>query len=251
MLEPIPKGVPAMPFDLAPSTCTTRCAVCPTAAACLIGGAERSEVERWNAAVEATLSLASAGKTLVEAGSPVQAIYTVRAGCLKSFTIDADGTERVRGFYLPGDIIGLDALGADSFPATVVAVTSAQVCRIPAAQVRELMAQSPALARRLLDRTSAELARALTLAGDYTAEQRLAAFLLSMRERLGAKESELKLPMTRRDIANHLRLATETVCRVLARLEDQGRIRSDHRVVRLVDARALRQIAFPAVPRAA
>ncbi len=240
-----------MPFDASPQACKSRCTVCPTAGACVIGGAARDEIERWNAAVESTTALASAGKTLVEAGAPATAIYTVRAGCLKSFTVDADGTERVRGFYLPGDIVGLDSLGAENFPATIVAVTPAQVCRIPAAAVRKLIADSPFLARRLLDRTSAELAHALTLAGDYTAEQRIAAFLLSMRRRLGASGGELKLPMTRRDIANYLRLATETVCRVLGRLEDQGQIRSDSKTVRVVDVRALRQTAFPAVACAA
>src|SRR5689334_16148338 len=102
-----------MPFDSTPQACKTRCTTCPTATACVIQGAERAEIERWTAAVEATISLATAGKTLVEAGSPATAIYTVRAGCLKSFTVDADGTERVRGFYLPGDIVGLDALGSD------------------------------------------------------------------------------------------------------------------------------------------
>ena len=244
-----------MPFDSQPfshtppeaQTCALRCAICPTASACIVHGAAREEVERWNAAVEATTALASAGSTLVEAGAPAAAIYTVRAGCLKSFTVDADGTERVRGFYLPGDIIGLDALGSTAFPATIVAVTPSQVCRISAAQVRRLMTESPFLARRLLDRTSAELAHALTMAGDYTAEQRIAAFLLAMRQRLGTPSGELKLPMTRRDIANYLRLATETVCRVMGRLESQGRIRSTSRTVKLVDARALRQIAFPAV----
>jgi CRP/FNR family transcriptional regulator len=244
-----------MPFDASPQACPltskSRCSVCPSASACVIAGAAREDVQRWNAAAEVTIALAVAGKTLVEAGAPATAIYTVRAGCLKSFTVDADGTERVRGFYLPGDVVGLDALGAENFPATIVAVTPSQVCRIPAAAVRRVMAESPFLARRLLDRTSAELAHALTMAGDYTAEQRLAAFLLSMRRRLGAAGGELKLPMTRRDIANYLRLATETVCRVLGRLEDQGQIRSDHRTVRVVDVRALRQTAFPAVACAA
>ncbi len=233
-----------MPFDAQSQACRTRCSVCPTAVACVIQGATREEIERWNASVENQISLPVAGKTLFEAGSPATAIYTVRAGCLKSFTVDTDGTERVRGFYLPGDVIGLDSLGAGAFPATVVAVTPSQVCRIPAAQVRKLMAESPVIARRLLDRTSVELAHALAMAGDYTAEQRLAAFLLSMRERLGA-HTDIKLPMTRRDIANYLRLATETVCRVLARFEGQGQIRSDSKIVRLVDARALRALASP------
>jgi len=239
-----------MPFDATPQACRSRCTLCPSSVACVIQGAEREEIERWNASVDATIALATPGKTLVEAGAPAAAIFTVRAGCLKSFTVDADGTERVRGFHLPGDIIGLDSLDAAAFPATVVAVAPSQVCRISTASVRSLLAGSPFLARRLLDRTSAELAHALTMAGDYTAEQRLAAFLLSMRQRLGAKEGELKLPMTRRDIANYLRLATETVCRVLARLEERGQIRSASKTVRLIDSRALRAAAFPAVPAA-
>lgn len=239
-----------MAFDFEPqpnslfgaSSCRARCSICPTAGACVVEGAPKDEIARWHGSVEVQISLATAGKTLVEAGERATAIYTVRAGCLKSFTVDVDGTERVRGFHLPGDLIGLDSLGADAFPATVVAVTPSQVCRIPAAQVRKLMAESPYIARKLLDRTSAELAHALTMAGDYTAEQRIAAFLLSMRQRLGGA-ADLKLPMTRRDIANYLRLATETVCRVLTRLEAQGRIRSDSRTLRLVNAPALRELA--------
>jgi CRP/FNR family transcriptional regulator len=233
-----------MPFDASPQACKTSCSVCPTASQCMIRGASAGEIELWSASVESHVSLPSAGKTLFEAGTPASAIYVVRAGCLKSFTMDADGNERVRGFYLPGDIIGLDSLGAEAFPATVVAVTASQVCRIGASRVRQLMVESPLMARRLLDRTSAELARALTLAGDYTAEQRLAAFLLQMQGRLGAQAS-VKLPMTRRDIANYLRLATETVCRLLTRFENEGQIRSDNRTVQLVNDRALRALAMP------
>jgi CRP/FNR family transcriptional regulator len=234
-----------MPFDAAPNTCRTRCSICPTASACLIRSTVRDEVERWNACVESTVSLATAGKTLFEAGAPADALYTVRAGCLKSFTVDEEGNERVRGFHLPGDIIGLDALGAPSYPATVVAVQASQVCRLPLSQIRRLMAESPLLTQRLLDRTSGELAQALALAGDYTAEQRLAAFLLSMEHRLGVGKNGVRLPMTRRDIANYLRLATETVCRVLTRFESQGQIRSEAKTVRLVDDRALRALAQP------
>lgn len=210
----------------------------------MISGASAVDIERWGAVVESQISLPGAGKALFEAGTPANAIYVVRAGCLKSFTVDTDGNERVRGFYLPGDIIGLDSLGAEAFPATVVAVSASQVCRIAASQVRKLMAESPLIARRLLDRTSAELAHALTMAGDYTAEQRLAGFLLQMQRRLGAQPS-VRLPMTRRDIANYLRLATETVCRLLTRFENDGQIRSDSRTVQLVNDRALRALAMP------
>ena len=234
-----------MPFDVSPQACKSRCTICPSVSACLIRGAVHEDLERWSASVDSRVSLPTAGKALFEAGQHATAIYTVRAGCLKSFTVDEDGNERVRGFFLPGDFIGLDAMGSDDYPSTVVAVVPSQVCRMPIAQVHRLMAQSPALMQRLLDRTSRELAQALSLAGDYTAEQRLAAFLLSMQQRLGAQSSGVRLPMTRRDIANYLRLATETVCRVLTRFEKQGHIRSDSKTVQLVNDRALRALAQP------
>lgn len=211
-----------------------QCAVCPAGRNCLL----RSGTTQ--------LSLPVAGKALFEAGAPVQSLYVVRAGCLKSFTVDSEGNERVRAFFLPGDFIGLDALGAQTHPASVVAVTAAQVCRVPMAQLRQRLGAVPALLRGLLERTSHDLAQALALAGDYTAEQRVAAFLLAMQQRLGARAASVHLPMTRRDIANYLRLATETVCRVLTRFEANGRIRSAHKEVVLLDGAALRALAAPA-----
>lgn len=241
-----------MPFDTAvpasPSAATrTRCELCPAARACLAGTPGLASA-CWNSVTRTPVSLPTPGKTLFESGDPAVSIYLVRAGCLKSFTVDEEGNEHVRGFYLPGDVIGLDAVGAAAYPASVAAVSAAQVCRLSMADLRRLLLESPALMQRLLERTSRDLAEALALAGDYTAEQRVAAFLLAMQHRLGG--AAVKLPMTRRDIANYLRLATETVCRVLTRLETQGQIRSDSRKVELLDGGALRALAQAALPLA-
>ena len=53
----------------------------------------------------------------------------------------------------------------------------------------------------------------------------------------------MRLPMGRRDIANYLRLATETVCRVLTRFEQRGDIEVRDRQIRLMRPEALRAIA--------
>lgn len=239
-----------MPFDsiaisAAPS-CGTRfnCAACPSSGACIIRGANAAELAGWTACLEAQLSLPHAGKELVDAGAAADAIWSVRAGCLKSCTVDAEGNERVRAFHLPGDLIGLDALGASTFGAQVVAVVPSQVCRIPRARALEMLARNPGLMRRMLERTSADLAQALALSGDYTADQRVAAFLLSMQGRLHA-QSAVRLPMTRRDIANYLRLATETVCRALTRFEARGWLASQDKTIHLLQPNKLADIAAP------
>ena len=240
-----------MPFDARSTESSAalgirpRCDLCPAASNCPVRGASREDMACWNASLHSLVSLPSAGKMLFESGAPARSIYIVRAGCLKSYTVDEDGNERVRAFYFPGDVIGLDALGAESYPSTTAAVTASQVCRMPVSEVRELLTRAPSLMQSLLERISRDLSTALALSGDYTAEQRVAAFLVAMNQRLGASAGGVKLPMTRRDIASYLRLATETVCRVLTRFEELGRIQSESKTVRMIDAAGLRTLAEP------
>jgi len=240
-----------MPFDLAPqrsesTTARPNCALCPASQQCMIGGLCDAAVAQWNALVQSHVSLAEAGRTLFAAHDAANAIYVVRAGCVKSVTIDDEGNERVRGFHLPGDLVGLDALGAERYPASAVAVVPSQVCRVPKALVMQKLTESPALAQRLLQRMSCDLAQAQALAGDYNADQRVAAFLLDMNARLHPLPgTPARLPMSRGDIANHLRLATETVCRVLTRFSTKGLIQSDDRKIRLLKTAPLAMLAEP------
>jgi CRP/FNR family transcriptional regulator len=239
-----------MPFDsrhqnvVAAAAARFNCLACPAAGACLIQGASSCDLAVWSEALDAHVSLPHAGKVLFEAGSRADAVYSVRAGCLKSCTIDIDGNERVRAFYLPGDMIGLDALGTETHPARVVAVVPSQVCKVPRERALALVARAPALVMRLLERTSRDLSEALALAGDYTAEQRVAAFLLVMRSRLGGGNA-VRLPMTRREIGSFLRLATETVCRVLSRFEAKGYLATEDKIVRMLQPQALALLATP------
>jgi len=242
-----------MAFDATQPSQTTdsrlSCAVCPASGTCLAADAPQAEKARWHEVQRTCVPLAHAGKALYATGEPAQAVYVVRAGCLKTFTVDEDGNERVRGFHFPGDIVGLDAIGTSAYPSSAVSVVPSQVCRISKGQLQSLLATTPGLLQRLLERTSRELRQALALSGDYSADQRLAAFLLLMQQRLvpreGAAVAGFRLPMTRRDIANYLRLATETVCRVLTRFEDAGWLASEEKSMRVLKASALQQQAEP------
>jgi CRP/FNR family transcriptional regulator len=83
-------------------------------------------------------------------------------------------------------------------------------------------------------------------AGDLSADQRIALFLLSLSERFsrrGYSETEFILAMSRRDIASYLRLATETVSRVLARFQKADVLRVDRKQVRIRDIEELRRLS--------
>jgi CRP/FNR family transcriptional regulator, anaerobic regulatory protein len=230
------------------ATAATRpnCELCPAGRHCMIAGLPRDITARWNALVQCHVTLAETGRTLFAAHDAATAIYVVRAGCVKSTTIDDDGNERVRGFHLPGDLVGLDALGSDRYPSSAVAVVPSQVCRVPKTLLMQKFGESPVLAQRLLERVSRDLAQAQALAGDYNADQRVAAFLLNMQQRLDPLPgAAARLPMSRSDIANYLRLATETVCRVLTRFAAKGLIQSDDRKIRLLQPVPLHVLAGP------
>jgi CRP/FNR family transcriptional regulator len=243
----------AMAFDLTPITleCSRtaqrigECMQCPARSFCLIGGLASAEVAHWNDMLQPQATFV-AGAQLYAAGQPARTVFMVRAGCIKTFTVDEQGNERVRGFHLAGDIVGMDSLSGDSYLASAVAVTPAQVCRAPRVKLLALLKSSPELSQRLVERLSHTLGAALALSGDYTADQRIAAFLVTMRQRLNPLPgAPTRLPMCRRDIANFLRLATETVCRVLTRFERQGLIQVSDRAIRMLKPGALLELAEP------
>lgn len=225
------------------SNVTPNCMLCPTRTSCLINGVCDADIKQWNSLVHHYVTLPTAGKALIHSGEDASSIYIVRAGCLKSCTSDEQGDERVRGFHLPGDVIGLDSLGSNVNPCDVVAVVPSQVCRLSKNEVLRLFSTNPALMQRLLDRTSRELGQALTLAGNFSAEERVAVFLLSIQRRLGSPSGTVRLPMPRRDIANYLRLATETVCRVITRFEAKGWMVSEDKKLTLKRIDELRRVS--------
>lgn len=228
-----------------PTRAVADCSHCPTAAACLVGSCSEPDLAHWNDAAFSHIPLTTAGSCLFETGDVADAVFIVRAGCIKTFTVDTDGNERVRGFHFPGSIIGLDTFGASHRLSGAMSVSSSQVCRLPNAELAELLKRSPNLLQRLLERTSRGLAEALALSGDYTADQRVAAFLLQMQDNMPGAANGLRLPMTRRDIANYLRLATETVCRTLTRFENHRWLASEPKMIRLLDSAALWVLAEP------
>lgn len=231
-----------MPFDIGlPYRSAPHCGTCPVQS-CPARCAHTAST--WQSLVGLMPSQMPGASTLLTAGEPVPALFAVRAGCIKSYTIDAQGNEHVRGFHFPGDLVGLDALGVQRSPSSAAAVTPSQVCAVPVAEIRKRLGTDPGLSGHLLEKTRHELSLALARSGEYTADQRVAAFLLYVHSRIGLGEV-VRLPMTRREMGSYLRLATETVCRVLARFEQKGWLQSQDKRITLKNIDALRELADP------
>lgn len=211
---------------------STDCVLCPVKNCVARSGG--AQITGWAEILGPRIALMPGAPTLFNAGERQEAVYVVRGGCIKTYTVDDAGERYIRGFFLPGELIGLDGLGKGIHLSTAAAVKPSQVCVVPVDKLMSLMQARPRLAKGLLEQASSDLAHALSLSGDFSAERRLAAFLLDMRDRLDAGIL-LRLPMPQRDIGSYLRLATETVCRTIKSFERRGWLNLRGRTIRLLN----------------
>ena len=223
----------------------TFCSTCAFSRACLSQGMDKASLRDLHMLVEHVGPL-HAGDHVFRAGDPFEAIAAVRAGTVKTYTVDRDGREHVLGFHLPGEVIGLNAIDGDRYPCDAVALDTVTLCRFSFPRISMLAARLPGLQQTLFRLLSRDIGTASVLAGDWSADERMAAFLVGMSRRLAARgfsPHRFQLTMGRADIANYLRLAPETVSRVLKRFQDDGLIRVDRREVELARLPALESIA--------
>jgi len=156
-------------------------------------------------------------------GEPADCFYQVLSGTVRAYKILIDGRRQIGAFYLPGDMFGLEAGEKHIFSAE--AVTNAEVLVIRRKTLTALAASDIEVAHRLWIHTGNELRRARNhlLLINKSAPERVATFLLEMAERIGSID-EIKLAMSRQDIADYLGLTIETVSRMLTRFESASTI---------------------------
>lgn len=153
-------------------------------------------------------------------------IYKVMSGAVRLCRFAPHGRRHITDFVLPGDLIGV--LECASQPATAEAVSDTMVLTYPRAAFDRLAALDPLIRTRLLCHLSSVLLdaqRHLFVLGCYNAKGRVASFLLRLGDRLDVLPGErLDMPMGRQDMADHLGLTVETVCRAIASLKAEGAI---------------------------
>jgi CRP/FNR family transcriptional regulator, anaerobic regulatory protein len=201
--------------------------------------------------VEVSSRRLRAGQSLFAQDNPFDAVYVVRFGTLKTFTVDDDGHEQILGFSLRGDLLGADAAAIGHYGCYATAIEDSEVLVIPFAEVTALPDLGAQFERHLLLSLSRALNREhqlLAMIGTLSADTRVARFLADLSDRyaaMGYSASEFLLRMTRQEIANHLGLTMETVSRAFSNLSRAGLIDANQRAVRVIDPKGLRQGRLP------
>ena len=188
------------------------------------------------------------GEALYRAGDYFNNLYVVRLGFLKSTVMSSDGREQVTNFFMAGEMIGLDGISSNVYSCDVVALEDTEVCVLPFDRVEQATTTIQTMGKHFQKLLSREIVRqhgVMLLLGSMHAEERLAAFLLSLSQRFenrGYSRSEFVLRMTRAEIGSYLGLKLETVSRVLSRFSHDGLIEVNQKHVRIFDPEGLRAI---------
>lgn len=224
------------------------CSECGLSHLCLPRSLDGTQLVTFEQIVQKSRPL-QRGEHIFRAGDSFSSLASVRSGSFKTYVINEEGEEQVLGFHLPGEIMGLDAIHANIHTANVVALDTSSVCTLNFSTVADMARLLPELQAELFRVMSRQIAELEANSADLTADQRISRFLLSLSarfERRGYSPHEFNLSMARRDIASHLRLATETVSRVLARFQDRELITVNRKNIRINDVEGLEVVAGPA-----
>lgn len=216
------------------------CVNCRLSHICLPLSMQLDDIDRLSRIIQHRRPLQK-NQYLYRVNEPFRSIYAVRSGTVKTTILSERGQEKITGFYLPGELVGLDGIAENRYTCSVIALETTSVCEIPFAQLEALSAQMPSLQRNVLQMLSREIThdqQRISLVSKSSAEQRIVALLVSLSRRHEARQlspHEFRLPMSRTDMGNFLGLTIETVSRVLGRLHSQKIIHLNKKELRILD----------------
>ncbi|QVM93885.1 helix-turn-helix domain-containing protein [Pseudomonas entomophila] len=232
----------ATPIHLKPSAAL--CRDCRVSGLCLPTGLPIHDNSCLGALIGPRLRIRK-GAALFNANDPLTLLYAVRCGSFKTSLNTAEGQGVVINFWMPGDVLGLDAIATEHHVCDAIALEDSEVCPVPYHRLQALARDFPFLQQSLNRLMSREIVREhkrVLMLCNLTAEQRLAGFLVELSGRFvsrGYSAHGFMLRMSREDMASYLGLRLETVCRSVARLRALGIVDLHGRLVEILDMPAL------------
>lgn len=218
------------------SSCTT----CSLREICLPVGLDDTEIQHLSNLIKHKFRVRR-GEYLFHAGADFKSLYAVKNGFFKTAILKIDGRTQVTGFYMTGELLGLDAISLEKYSCDTVALEDSEVCEVPFARLEEIGRTIPPLINQFHKIMSREILHdhdVMMLLGSMKAEERLITFLLNLSTRLsrrGYSSTEFNLKMTRSEIGSYLGLKLETVSRSFSKLQEEGLIQISNKQVKLLN----------------
>lgn len=235
----------SMPIDV--SNLKTICSTCSLHELCLPAELSQNELDMFDRVFDRRRPV-KRGDYLYRAGSALHSLFAIRAGFVKSSVMHEDGREQVAGFHMTGDLLGLDGISTNQHTCDTVALEDSEMCEIPFLSLEKLSREIPSLQHHFHRMMSREIVRdhgVMLLLGSMRAEERLAAFLLSLSQRFAARgysATEFHLRMTREEVGSYLGLKLETISRVLSRFQEEGLLEVRNKHIKIIKLEHMREL---------
>lgn len=223
------------------------CVDCRVATLCLPTGLCKHGNDRFSELIKQRIRIKK-GYGLYHANEPLEYLYAVRFGSFKTCFANAEGQGLVTNFWMPGDTMGCDAISTNRHVCSTFALEDSEVCLIPYQRLEALAHKLPFLQQNLNRLLSSEIIREhkrLLMMCNFTAEERMASFLLGLSKRYverGYSAHSFVLRMSRDDIASYLGLRLETVCRCIAHLRQLNMVQFSGRTVEILNLPGLKAL---------
>ncbi|MBA5638819.1 helix-turn-helix domain-containing protein [Duganella sp. LX20W] len=225
------------------------CGNCPARTHCLPTGMNDTYCAAIDQLVERRVQLVR-GEHLYQMNEPLSDhLYAIRSGQFKTYHLTPEGEQRVTGFHMSGEFLGLDAIGLHVHRGSAVALTNAEVCEFSYHRLADAAQRMEPLSQLFHNLLSKELARqqdTTLLLRNGHADQKFANFLLRMSRCYAARGSApnlFQLPMSRQEIGDFLGLTAATISRLICNFKGQGCIKAVRRNIIILDQAMLTRIA--------
>lgn len=219
---------------------TRSCSNCPSRKNCISRNFDERETRQFEQLVARKRRI-SRNVSLYKKHDTLNMLHIVRFGQFKLIGEDLSGEQRVVGFYMGGDLMGMDAIATGLHHFRVVALENSEVCEIPFSQATDMMSVEPGIQRRFFQAMSDSLnnlySRSMLLA-KTALDARFANFLLTLGQgygRLGYSDKSFRLSMSRGDIGSYIGTSIESVSRLISRFNTLGVVSISGRMVGLCD----------------
>jgi len=223
------------------------CSTCMMGHVCLPVGMPAHEIEQLDTLVKERIRIEK-GQPLYRHNEHLNALFGLRSGSIKTLLEEANGSQQITGFFLPGEIVGLDGMIEGKHSSSAIAMEDSEVCVVRLQDIDEISRSVPSLqhqVRRLMSKEIARSHQVLLALGSMRSEQRLAAFLSNLSQRLtilGYSPTDFMMRMSREEIGNYLGLTIETISRLFSRFARDGVIKINQREVKIIDMKALNEL---------
>lgn len=191
------------------------------------------------------------GEVLFEQGSQSRGVFCVSRGLFSLRSYHPNGSSTLLKLAYPGDLIGFRAFLRNGGHRTEArALMPSRVCTVARRVANQVIEASPMVLSRLVARCIDDMDQSqsrIAASTVFTNRERLADLLLALLEKHGdtvRSTTQMRLPVSRQDIADMLGVQPETLSRLMRKLERDGLISVSGRIVVVHSLPALRDTAL-------